>query len=125
MTENSSTLTTSLRINKTQLFNKTKLFEETAGVPIGGRVSTMDFRLDSPVELSAVSNFLMVSTDTRLELVIVQTNPVSGADPSQQKVDTVILPVTAYFLAYSRFGKVILRQAPGMKRIPKVSVIYS
>lgn len=115
-------LTTTIRVMNTELYQRHRIFEDTAGVSIDNRVSIINTDLKSPIELNAVSNFLMISTDATVELVIHQ---VDSADRLDVKVNTVVLPVTAFFLSYSRFPKLILRQVSGTKRVPKVTLVYS
>lgn len=117
-----NTITTSLRVMQSGLYSRDRLFEDTAGVAIDKAISTLRTELVNPIELSAVSNFLMISTDATVELVLHQ---VDSSDRLDVKVNTVVLPVTAFFMSYSRFPKVIVRRVSGSQRIPKVALIYA
>lgn len=116
------TLTATLRIMESELYRRTRLFEDTSGVSIDKPVSTLKTDLVNPIELGVVSNFLMISTDATVELVLHQ---VDSSDRLDVKVNTVILPVTAFFMSYSRFPKVTVRRVSGSQRIPKVTLIYA
>lgn len=117
-----NTITTSLRVMQSGLYSRDRLFEDTAGVAIDKAISTLRTELVNPIELSSVSNFLMISTDATVELVLHQ---VDSSDRLDVKVNTVKLKVDAFFLSYSRFGKVYIKRVPGSVRTPNLSIVYA
>ena len=120
------TLVTDIAIRKTELYSRQKIFDNTYGIKLGGGVSTFDIQLDSSYELPQVSNFLMISTDSTIDMVIHQVNQVVDANNVvTYKTDTVSIPVSGIFVAYANFGKVILQRNKNIARVPKVSIVYS
>ena len=120
------TLVTDIAIRKTELYSRQKIFDNTYGIKLDGGVSTFDIQLDSSYELPQVSNFLMISTDSTIDMVIHQVNQVVDANNVvTYKTDTVSIPVSGIFVAYANFGKVILQRNKNITRVPKVSIVYS
>ena len=120
------TLVTDIAIRKTELYSRQKIFDNTYGIKLDGGVSTFDIQLDSSYELPQVSNFLMISTDSTIDMVIHQINQVVDANNVvTYKTDTVSIPVSGIFVAYANFGKVILQRNKNIARVPKVSIVYS
>ena len=121
-----ATLVTDISIKKTELYSRQKIFDNGYGIKLNGGVSTFDISLDSTFELPQVSNFLMISTDSTIEMVIHQINEVVDANNNvTYKTDTVSIPVSGIFVAYANFGKVILQRNKNIARVPKVSIVYS
>ena len=120
------TLVTDIAIRKTELYSRQKIFDNTYGIKLDGGVSTIDIQLDTTYELPQVSNFLMISTDSTIDMVIHQINQVVDANNVvTYKTDTVSIPVSGIFVAYANFGKVILQRNKNITRVPKVSIVYS
>ena len=120
------TLVTDIAIRKTELYSRQKIFDNTYGIKLDGGVSTFDIQLDSSYELPQVSNFLLISTDSTIDMVIHQVNQVVDANNVvTYKTDTVSIPVSGIFVAYANFGKVILQRNKNIARVPKVSIVYS
>ena len=120
------TLVTDISIRKTELYSRQKIFDNTYGIKLDGGVSTFDIQLDSSYELPQVSNFLVISTDSTIDMVIHQVNQVVDANNVvTYKTDTVSIPVSGIFVAYANFGKVILQRNKNIARVPKVSIVYS
>ena len=120
------TLVTDIAIRKTELYSRQKIFDNSYGIKLDGGVSTIDIQLDTSYELPQVSNFLMISTDSTIDMVIHQVNQVVDANNVvTYKTDTVSIPVSGIFVAYANFGKVILQRNKNIARVPKVSIVYS
>lgn len=120
------TLVTDIAIRKTELYSRQKIFDNTYGIKLDGGISTIDIQLDTTYELPQVSNFLMISTDSTIDMVIHQINQVVDANNVvTYKTDTVSIPVSGIFVAYANFGKVILQRNKNIARTPKVSIVYS
>lgn len=120
------TLVTDIAIRKTELYSRQKIFDNTYGIKLDGGISTIDIQLDTTYELPQVSNFLMISTDSTIDMVIHQINQVVDANNVvTYKTDTVSIPVSGIFVAYANFGKVILQRNKNIARLPKVSIVYS
>ena len=120
------TLVTDIAIRKTELYSRQKIFDNTYGIKLDGGISTIDIQLDTTYELPQVSNFLMISTDSTIDMVIHQVNQVVDANNVvTYKTDTVSIPVSGIFVAYANFGKVILQRNKNIARTPKVSIVYS
>ena len=121
-----TTLVTDIAIRKTELYSRQKIFDNSYGIKLDGGVSTIDIQLDTSYELPQVSNFLMISTDSTIDMVIHQVNQVVDANNVvTYKTDTVSIPVSGIFVAYANFGKVILQRNKNIARVPKVSIVYS
>ena len=121
-----ATLVAEVSLRKTQLYSRQKVFGNTYGIKVAGGLSSIDISLDQPYELPQVSNFLVISTDSTIDMVIHQVNQVVDANNVvTYKTDTVSIPVSGIFVAYANFGKVILQRNKNIARVPKVSIVYS
>ena len=116
------TLTTTIRVMESDLYHRNRLFEDTSGVASSKQVSTLKTELVNPIELNAVSNFIMISTDATVELIMHQ---VDSSDRFNIKTNTIVLAVSAFFLCYAQFQKIVIKKIEGTKRTPKMTIIYS
>ena len=121
-----ATLVAEVSLRKTELYSRQKLFGNTYGVKVAGGLTTVERSLDEPFELQQVSNFLLISTDSTIDMVVNQVSEVTNDDGSVEfKTQTLILPVTGMFMTYANFGKVRLQRNANIARVPKVTVMYS
>jgi hypothetical protein len=121
-----ATLVAEVSLRKTELYSRQKVFGNTYGIKVAGGLSSIDISLDQPYELPQVSNFLLISTDSTIDMIVNQVVEVTNDDGSTEfKTQTVTLPVTGIFMTYANFGKVRLQRNSNIARIPKVTVMYS
>jgi hypothetical protein len=121
-----ATLVAEVSLRKTELYSRQKVFGNTYGIKVVGGLSSIDISLDQPYELPQVSNFLLISTDSTIDMIVNQVVEVTNDDGSTEfKTQTVTLPVTGIFMTYANFGKVRLQRNSNIARIPKVTVMYS
>lgn len=118
-----NTITSVLRLmDSSNLSGRSRIFEDSFGVKVGHKFSTINTDLVTPIKLSAISNFIMVSTDTPVELVLTQ---IENADRMDVKLNTIVLPVTGLFVTYSRIQQLEIRRVEGGQRVPKMTIIYA
>jgi hypothetical protein len=121
-----ATLVAEVSLRKTELYSRQKVFGNTYGIKVAGGLSSLDISLDQPYELPQVSNFLLISTDSTIDMIVNQVVEVTNDDGSTEfKTQTVTLPVTGIFMTYANFGKVRLQRNSNIARVPKVTVMYS
>ena len=121
-----ATLVAEVNIRKTELYSRQRVFGNTYGIKVAGGLTSVDRSLDDPFELPQVSNFLLISTDSTIDMIVNQVVEVTSEDGSKEfKTMTMTIPVTGIFLTYANFGKVRLQRNANIARVPKVSVLYS
>lgn len=121
-----TTLSSSLTVRKTDLYNRKIIFDNQYGIQFDGDLTLKDCQITEELTLE-INNFLLISTDTPLLMTISQdtifVDPISGnTSKNTQKITTRI---SGIFLSYANLGKVILRCDPAVQRVPKTSLIYS
>lgn len=121
-----ATLVSNISINKTELYSRKNIFENGYGIKLTESISTLDIVLDTFYEIGVVSNFLLISTDSIIDLVLNQVTSLINPNGTTSFVSNVVtIPISGIFLSYANFGKVLIKRNTSISRLPKVSIIYS
>lgn len=115
-----TTIVTEIGVRKTELYSRQRLFDNVYGIKIPSGITTTDISLELDYEIYEINNFLLISTDSTIDLKLERLSDIDNSI-----VEQINFQVSGVFLTYSNFAKITLKRNGKINRIPKVTIIHS